>query len=177
MTQVTISGKQFEIAPRFTAGHPLTEVEAGVLNQTLFENIRNNVAGKIKAGQDVTQADVDAYAQSYEFGVRRTGSPATPVDPLEAQALKVAIQKVKDAIRARGLTNVSAAAIKAKAEEALADETKGAALRKIAKQQLDALKKTDLSGLDDLVADVESGPARTRAPKAEAAADAAPAEA
>lgn len=73
--EFTIAETVVTIPTVFVAGHPCTEGEAEALNQLLRENVRNNVAGKIKAGKVdfVTQPMVDEYVTDYEFGVRATG--------------------------------------------------------------------------------------------------------
>ena len=47
---ITIAGKPFTVEPKFEAGHVLTANEASTLNQTWFENLRNNFAPKAKEG-------------------------------------------------------------------------------------------------------------------------------
>ena len=82
MNTITISGVKFTVPSRYSAGHVVTAGEADALNQTLWENIRNNRAPHVKkaveAGADHAsmQADVDAYAESYQFGVRGTNTDA-----------------------------------------------------------------------------------------------------
>jgi hypothetical protein len=46
---ITIQGMVFSARQIFDEGHTLSAVEAGVLNQTRDENLRNNYAAKIKA--------------------------------------------------------------------------------------------------------------------------------
>lgn len=49
------------------------------------------------------QAALDEYQREYEFGARRSGSGAPRVtDPVEIEALGIARQKVRDAIKAKG---------------------------------------------------------------------------
>lgn len=119
-TQITIQGLQFDIPQPYAEGHPLTHNEAAALNQVYGENLRNNFAKRVrdaveKAGNpeavDVAslQADLDAYVSEYEFGVRRAGTPRGSVDPVEAEAFKIAMETVKGALRANGfkLSDVS----------------------------------------------------------------------
>lgn len=65
------------------------------------------------------------YVQNYEFGVRRGGggAAAEPADPVEREALKLASDKVKAAIKAKGLNlkDVGAAKIRELAEQAVAN--------------------------------------------------------
>lgn len=51
MTSIVVQGSSLPVEARYVEGHPLTAIEAGVLNQTLFENMRNNFAPKIKAAR------------------------------------------------------------------------------------------------------------------------------
>lgn len=114
---ITIQGHDFPVSPRYEEGHPLTEIEADVLNQTYYENLRNNFAGKIKAARKehnvaedaqlpdhayrALQQDFETYAKEYEFGVRRT-STGPGADPVRATALTLARTAVKDALRGAG---------------------------------------------------------------------------
>jgi hypothetical protein len=106
MQEVTIAGEVFKVAPRYEAGHVLLENEAGALNQTFFENIRNNMAKAVQeakdAGafdQDIMQDRITAYADEYEFGARR--GPGAPKDPVMAEALKLAKKAISKALVAK----------------------------------------------------------------------------
>lgn len=124
VTEITVQGLTFNAPQPYAAGHVLTEGEASALNQTLAENLRNNFAPKVKSAiaefrkaneiaEDV-EVGVDRldkeeldrafleYAQAYEFGVRRASSPRVPKDPVEAEARKIALEKVKTALKAKG---------------------------------------------------------------------------
>lgn len=115
MHEITCAGITLSAPAPYAEGHTLTPNEAAVLNQTLAENLRNNFASKVKAAQKAaieaeTEVDVGAlvtefgdYVASYEFGVRRTGGTRAPVDPVEKEALSIAIAKVKAALKAKGL--------------------------------------------------------------------------
>lgn len=125
-TQITIQGLPFEAPQPYKAGaYTLSEGESSALNQTLAENLRNNFAPKIKAaieafrkanglGEDVevpvTELDHEAlieefnkYADEYEFGVRRAGGVRAPVDPVGKEAHRIASQKVRDALKKKGV--------------------------------------------------------------------------
>ena len=105
---ITIQGLDFAVHSPYEAGHQLTADEAGVLNQTFHENLRNNFASTVKDykaehGDDLPEAaltklqeEFDEYAKDYKFGVRRGGTRA-PADPIEAEAFRMA----KDSIRAK----------------------------------------------------------------------------
>jgi hypothetical protein len=134
---ITVAGMIFAAPAPYTEGHTLTANEAAVLNQTLAENLRNNFASQVKKAVDAAAVEgaepVDeaalseaftTYVAGYEFGVRRTGSGGGRVtlDPIDREALKLAIEKVKAAIKAKGivLKDVPNEVIRVKAEEVLA---------------------------------------------------------
>ena len=172
-TSITIAGKQFSVAPRFAAGHTLSENEANALNQVLFENLRNNFANKAKEGG--TQEDFDAYAASYQFGVR-TGGGAR-LDPVQAEAMSLAKDQVKLAIRGAGknLSDFKAAAITAAAEKLLASP-KGAEIKELAKKRVEEARQSGASEVDtDLLDILNSAQAETVA-AAETSTEEAPAE-
>ena len=95
--QITIAGQSFVVNLRYIAGHILTEGEAAALNQTFCENVRNNMAKKVKdgAGQD----EVTGYANEYEFTVAGVASERKVVDPIEREARKIARVLVADKVR------------------------------------------------------------------------------
>ncbi len=108
--------------------------EAGVLNQILAENTRNNWSTRVgKAVEDATdeapfdhnkmQADIDEYLEGYEFGVRRGRGP---VDPVEREALSIAKELVKAALRKAGhkIADVDKSEIDRLALEAIAKNEK-----------------------------------------------------
>jgi len=109
----------------YAAGHVCTEGEANALNQTLAENCRNNLSGKAKDGK-LSQADVDAYVASYQFGAKG----GFTANPIESMALTIARKKVnKKDLRA---SEVTAAA------HALLASDKGSAIRKAAAAMVEA---------------------------------------
>lgn len=134
---ITIQGHEFPVAPRYEEGHQLTENEADVLNQTYYENLRNNFAGRIKSArkehnvgesdqlpEDVYSTlrnDFLTYSKEYEFGVRRT-STGPSADPVKATALTLARTAIKDALRASGkkIKDVSSDQIEQGAERLIA---------------------------------------------------------
>lgn len=91
----TIAGKRFTMVPRYDAGHTCTAGEAAALNQTLRENIRNNLAAK----PDLTQADVDAYAAEYAFGVTTGGAKRSREEVALDQVL---MAELRMAVKAAG---------------------------------------------------------------------------
>lgn len=106
--QITIQGQVFKVPIRYAAGHQLTEGEAGALNQTLHENLRNNFAKKVSDGVEAgvpletLQQQLDDYANDYQFGVR-TGGGGFRGDPVMTLAMNIAREVVRNAIKARSL--------------------------------------------------------------------------
>lgn len=102
-----IQDHAFQIPKPFNEGHSCTASEAGVLNQTLAENVRNNLAKRVKESVDkgefdhaAMQAEIDQYIEEYEFGQRRGRGPT---DPVEREALNIAKEIVKNALRHQGI--------------------------------------------------------------------------
>jgi hypothetical protein len=110
---ITVQGIVISIPAPFEDGDALTANAAAALNQTYAENIRNNMANHIKkekakadeAGTELDpaaiQAHVNEYVSTYEFGVRRGGG-AIVVDPVEKEALSIAMGKVKESLKGQG---------------------------------------------------------------------------
>lgn len=111
---ITIQGTTFVAPAPYSEGHVLTAVEAAVLNQTFGENLRNNFAQKLKKREEeieeakknggtapapLGQADFDAYASKYEFGVR----PTRETDPVLSEAKKLAEKEIREKIKAKGV--------------------------------------------------------------------------
>lgn len=131
---VTVQGMIFPMRQIFEEGHVLTGQEAGVLNQTRDENLRNNYAAKIKVAmkeakvEDVSKlpAEVTAdliakfptFEEGYEFGSR---GGAREVDPVKKQAMLFATDEVKKALQKRGhkISEVGADKIKEMATSAI----------------------------------------------------------
>jgi len=104
--EITIQGATFSLPTPFVAGHAVTEGEASALNQLLAENMRNNIAGKIKVRAEkgepeFTQADVDAYVAEYEFGVRKVGTGEARLSPVEREANRIARDRIQAALKER----------------------------------------------------------------------------
>ena len=90
---ITVQGLVFPARQIFDEGHELTGVEAGVLNQTRDENLRNNYAAKIKAVMKEEGAEsagdlsddakatlaskFPAFEEGYELR-QEAGNPETP---------------------------------------------------------------------------------------------------
>ena len=56
--EITIAGQTFAVLQPYAEGHTITEAEAKALNQVRAENVRNNMAGKVKAAAEGTAAEV-----------------------------------------------------------------------------------------------------------------------
>lgn len=148
-TSITIQGLSFSIPQPYAVGHVLTEVEAGALNQTFAENIRNNMAGKVKkakeaateAGTELDEAtlrsEIDEYISTYSFATKR--ATRTPTDPVEKLANKLASEAIKGALKARGydLKSVTEDQFDTLVANLLASD-KGDAIKAEAKRQHDA---------------------------------------
>jgi len=111
---ITICGRGFDIPvpDRYTAGSTieLTEGEASSIRQTFCENIRNNIAARMKKDNGAVneagalheelveewQTKVNEYAESYQFGVRTGGGGRTPADPVERETLKIVKDKIRE---------------------------------------------------------------------------------
>lgn len=149
--QITIAGTAFAVTPRYAEGHTLNANEASALNQTFFENLRNNFAAKAKEG--ATQEDFDAYAASYQFGVRTGGGGSR--DPVLTEALNMARDSVRQAIKKAGknVSEYSAASITAAAQK-LVDQ-KPEYMEK-AKQRVAEMQNIASDSIgDDLLADLQ----------------------
>lgn len=107
MKTISISGEAFEVSAPYLAGHVLNEAEAKVLNQTRAENIGNNFRAAVKKALeegkiDEVRAAIADYDSKYEFSMT---TARTPIDPIEAEAIKIAKEVVKARIAEKtGLT-------------------------------------------------------------------------
>lgn len=124
---IKIQGLFLDAALIYDEGHELTEGEADVLNQTRCENLRNNFAAHIKKACDenkidgkptedsadlpdpikaALQKEFDAYQDGYNVGEGARGRQEA--DPVKRQALQLAVEQVKKALRKKGhkLTDV-----------------------------------------------------------------------
>jgi len=124
-TEISFS---IQVPQPYAAGpHTLTEGEASALNQTVAENLSNNLRAKVLAGrpaieagtnedgskrkaeparrytQEEVQALADSYLTDYEIGVRRSGSGEPRItDPVEREARKIARQRAVDYVKENG---------------------------------------------------------------------------
>ena len=111
MKTIQIAGVNFEAPFKYAEGHGLTAVEAKALNQTRFENLRNNFASTVKASvegkegalpQDQLAAKFAEYEASYDFATPGTGTGTARLDPIEKEAISLARDIVKQALAAKG---------------------------------------------------------------------------
>lgn len=175
--EITIQGYTFTAPIRYAEGHVLTANEAGALNQTFHENLRNNFASKVRGkleelygAKDETtgkivvpedaelseeqfaelQTEFNAYAEQYEFGARRAGGGRQPSDPVRREAENLAKAAVRQALKSKGI-KAEADAI-AEAAKRLVDTQPHwmeTAARRVAEQQAIAADGLDsvLSGM------------------------------
>lgn len=100
---ITVKNKIYSIPTPFAEGHVCTQNEANALNQLLAENVRNNIAGKLKNGSEVSQEDFDAYVASYDFGVRAVSTK----DPVEKIMRELVEAKINQQLASKGLSKKS----------------------------------------------------------------------
>ena len=161
--EITIADKPFTVIQPYEAGHVVTEAEAKALNQTRSENIRNNMASKVKAAYAGTAKEgeptaetivafVAAYDEAYVFTLASVGGGTRKTDPIEVEALKIARGMFADFCSSKGLT---VKAVKDKIGEeayneklALLAEQDGVV--KEATRRVKERAKTASSALDDL---------------------------
>lgn len=173
-TSIMIAGENFNVPQPYKAGHVLTDNEAGSINQTYAENVRNNMAGKVKAlkeagtfAADVFQGTVDDYCDNYEFGQRTGGGRSG--DPVKTEAMAITRDLVRQAISKAAaadstkvkLADVPASKITELAANQLAktDDPKTIQIMATAKARVDAAK--------ELTLDVDTGPVEAPAAAAE----------
>lgn len=153
---VVIQEHIFKIPAPFNEGHTCSGSEAQVLNQTLAENVRNNMAKRIKESVDAgtfdpsaMQAEIDEYLEEYEFGARRGRGP---IDPIEREALIIAKDEVKAALRRNGykLADIDTADINRLAEQVVEEnpDVRKEAERRVKEKSKIGNVKLDLGGLN-----------------------------
>lgn len=163
MEEITIGGQTFKVAPQYKEGDTLSANEASALNQTLFENLRNNFASKVKegsaAGVDhaVMQSQLDTYAEAYEFGMRSGGGGRR--DPVRSEALAIAAEMVKNKIKEKGkkLSDYSPKQITDLAKQAI-DSGRYPNIWEMAKDRVEQQKQVAneaATELDDLLNDLQ----------------------
>lgn len=153
---ITINGVEFQLEVPYSEGHILSGAEASQLNQVYLENVGNNFRSRVKelleAGSDqaAIQAELDKYADSYEFGTRRAGSGAKRVaDPVMREMRSMAKSKLVPFVKEK--QGVSWNDLSADEREALLKryiEKNEAALRPIAERRVADAKEVAELNLD-----------------------------
>lgn len=162
--KVKIAGVIFSAPAPFQAGHILSHDEAGVLNQTLAENLRNNFSRTVETAKEeavkargegaaLEQHELDklaltfaGYAESYKFGVRRVASMA--VDPVEREARKIARAAIEAKLRENNVEKPA----KERMEELVTQLIgKRPEITAEAKRRVDAVKAAASVSLDDIM--------------------------
>lgn len=167
--EITIAGATFAVLQPYVAGHVITEAEAKALNQVRAENVRNNMASKVKAAAEgtakegePTAADIAAYVSKYDaeyvFTLASAGGGKRPTDPIEVEALRIARDQfavfaaskkltVKAIKEAKGDDWYSAKVAELAGREDVLKEAK----RRVKAREASAESALDDLGLDDLV--------------------------
>ena len=159
--QITIQGHPFRVPLRYKAGHVLLENEAGALNQTLHENLRNNFAKKVAEGTEAgvpietLQQQLDDYASEYQFGVR-TGGGGFRGDPVMTLAMNYAREVVRQAIKSRNLNadEWPASKVTTAAKALLDTQGENGKILQTARQQVEAEKaaaKEAMAGVNEIL--------------------------
>ena len=158
---ITIQGIEFTVPVRYNAGHVLTEAESGALNQTYHENLANNFRKKLKdaLGEESSldddtylsmQAELDAYAAEYEFGVR-IRSAAAPSNPIEKEAFNLAKSAIRTKLKTIG-RKADADAIAEAARTLIADrDGRGAQFWELAAKRVEEAKAAASAEFSDLL--------------------------
>lgn len=144
LRDITINGQDFQLEVPYTEGHVLTAKEAGQLNQVYLENIGNNFRAKVKemmesgASADAIQAELDRYAETYEFGSRRIGGGGgRKADPIAKEMRNLAKKKLEEFFKKQ---NVS--------WSDLSSEEKEEAIKKYFERHGDALRAAAQARID-----------------------------
>jgi len=116
--EITIADHLFSVLQPYAAGHVVTEAEAKALNQVRAENIRNNMAAKVKAAYGETAVKegeptaetiasyVAEYDANYQFTLASVGGGKRVTDPVELEALSIARDMFSDYVKAKNLGTV-----------------------------------------------------------------------
>ena len=158
MKSITIQGVSVEVAQPYVAGHPVTEAEAKALNQVRAENIRNNMAAKVKEikgdSEELSQEQLDAiaaavskYDAEYVFNLASVGGGARSTDPLEVQTRSLARQLVSNSAKQQGLKlkDIDKEVLAAKIEEVMQIPEVIAEAKKLLKQKQKLAEASSIS--------------------------------
>lgn len=172
--EITIAGQTFTVSQPYVAGHAITEAEAKALNQVRAENVRNNMASKVKAAvegtakegeptADTIAAHVAEYDANYVFTLASVGGGKRSTDPVEVEALRIARGMFADWAAKHKLTvkavkeKIGDEAYDAKvAEIAEREDVLKEAKRRVKARQASAESAMDDLGLDGLVPSEEA---------------------
>jgi len=165
--QITIQGKTFYVPLRYKAGHTLTDGEAGALNQTLHENLRNNFAKKVAEGADAgvpletLQQQLDDYANDYQFGVRTGGGGGYRGDPVMTKAMEIARELVRAALKSKSMDMEEwpAARISQTAKSLLESQGEDGKIITTARKQVEAEKAAAKDALAEVTEMLSAGAA------------------
>jgi hypothetical protein len=156
--EIQIQGETFRLSPPYEEGHVLNAAEASQLNQTWAEGVGNNLRKKIKEAKEAGsfdaaafQAQLDAYAQNYQFGVRQGGGGGgTRRDPVKAEAISIAVDRLKEALKKAGknLKDYSAKVLRENAEKLLARDP---SIMEMARERVEENRAVATESLDDIV--------------------------
>lgn len=166
MKNLTISGVNFDAPYKYAEGHVLTEAEARALNQTRFENLRNNFASKVKAAVEGVEGalSVDAlpaaFAQfeaGYDFTTPGSGGGVTRLDPVEKEALALAREAVKAHLAAKGKPYTAPKDATDEQKEAYKAQIAAAVERVAAKDEVVAQAKKNVAARSKSLASITEG--------------------
>ena len=155
--QITIQGQVFKVPLRYKAGDVLKENEAGALNQTFHENLRNNFASKVRDGVEANvpietiQQQLDDYANDYQFGVR-TGGGGYRGDPVTTLAMNIARDLVRQVIKKKGLDpeDWPASKVSLAAKQLLDSQGESGSIVATARKQIEAEKAAGAAALAEV---------------------------
>lgn len=151
---IQIAGVNFDAPFKYSAGHVLTEVEAKALNQTRFENLRNNFASTVKASQEGKEGAVPAdqlaakfaeYEAAYDFATPGTGGTSRSLDPIEKEAINLARDIVKAKLASQGKSYNPPKDATDEQKEAYKAQIAGAVERVAAKDEVIAQAKKNVA--------------------------------
>lgn len=154
---ISISGESFNVSAPYAEGHILTAAEAKVLNQTRAENIGNSFRSAVKkaledGNLDAVRQQIAEYDAAYQFSM---SVARQPIDPIEAEAIKIAKEVVKARIAEKtGLTvkkYLEVEGNEARYDAAVEKVAGQDDTLKLAKKRVADKKKTlEIAGADDL---------------------------
>jgi hypothetical protein len=159
---ITIQGETFTVVQPYEEGHVINANEAQALNQTFAENVRNNFAKRVKDAKEAgsfvleqLQATLDEYMEKYSFGTRVGGGGGGRRDPVLAEAISIALDKIKDAIKKGGgnVSDYDAKDLRANAK-VLAERTPE--IMEAARETVKRNQAIAATSLDDIMANLQT---------------------